>query len=94
MIKRFSSRSKVFSVKPFGKGCEFSWRTHFDLSQYKYMALLEIISSSWPSNGQNLCHLSSNLTDSSQCNPDGHIYTWNKKPISHSKGFSYIGNFT
>ena len=86
MIKRFSSRSNLFVVKPFGNGCEFSWLTSLDLSQFKYMAILEIYSSSWATDGKHLCHLSSNLTDSSECNPAGHIHTWAKKPIPHYKG--------
>ena len=86
MIKRFSSRSKVFQVKPFGKGCEFSWLTSLDLSQFKYMAILEIYSSSWAKDGKHLCHLASNLTDASECNPAGHIHTWAKKTISHYRG--------
>ena len=86
MIKRFSSRSKVFDVKPFGKGCEFSWRISLDLSQFKYMAVLEIYSSSWANDGRHLCHLATNLTDSTEINPAGHIHTWAKKPIAHYKG--------
>ena len=87
MIQRFSSKSKIFTVKPSNDGCDFSWQASFDLSSFKYMAVLDFFTShSWPSDGKKLCHLSSNLTYSSECNQNGHIYTWMKKPSSHQKG--------
>ena len=87
MILRFSSRSKVFTVKPLSDGCEFSWQISLDLTLFKYMAVLELFTShSWPADGKKLCHLSSNLTYSSECNPDGNIYTWTKKTFSNHKG--------
>ena len=91
MIQRFSSRSKVFSVKQYEDGCEFSWQTSIDLSTYKYMAVHDFYATSWPNDGKKLSHLSSNLTDPSICNPKGHIYTWFKKPIPQLEG---LNNYT
>ena len=88
MIQRFSSKSKVFTVKQINDGCEFSWQTSIDLSLFKYMAILDFfISHSWSTDGKRLSHLSSNLTYSSECNQYGYIYTWTKKPSSHQKGY-------
>lgn len=86
MIRRFSSSSKVFVAKKYQNGFELIWQTSLDLSKFKYMAVLDVYTSSWPIDGKLLCHLSSNLTESSNCNPDGHIYTWLKKPASRVKG--------
>ena len=86
MIQRFSSKSKVFTVKPLENGCEFTWNTSLDLSSFKFMAVHDFYATSWPTDGKKLSHLSSNLTDSSLCNPDGHIYTWLKKPVPRLEG--------
>ena len=88
MIQRFSSHSKVFSAKQYENGCEFTWQTSIDLSTYKYMAVHDFYATSWPSDGKKLSHLSSNLTDPSICNPNGHIYTWFKKPIPRLDGLT------
>ena len=86
MIRRFSSTSKVFSKKSNNDGIEFSWQTSIDLSHFKYMAVIDLYTSAWPTDGKKLCHVSSNLTETSQCNPDGHIFTWLKKPTNRIKG--------
>ena len=90
MIKRFSSSSKVFSIKPVENGCEFVWQTSLDLRSFKYMAIHDFYASSGPNDGKKLSHLSSNLTDSSLCNPDGHIYTWMKKPVPRLEGLLFV----
>ena len=86
MICRFSSTSKVFTVKQLGHGCEFSWQASLNLSQFKYMAVIDLYTSSWPTDGSKLCNLSSNLTESTLCNPNGFIFTWWKKPQNRAKG--------
>ena len=86
MIQRFSSKSKLFSVKSVENGCEFTWRISMDLSPFKYMAIHDFYATSWPNDGKQLSHLSSNLTDDSPCNPNGHIYSWLKKPVPRLEG--------
>ena len=88
MIQRFSSRSNVFTAKPITNGCEFIWQTSLDLSNFKFMAVHDFYTTSWPNDGKKLSHLSSNLTDASECNHDGHIYTWLKKPVPRLEGVS------
>lgn len=87
MIRRFSSTSKVFFAKETNYGCELIWQTTIDLSHFKYMALIDFYTTSWPIVGKNLCHISSNLTESSNCNPDGHIFSWLKKAQIRAKGY-------
>ena len=89
MIRRFSSSSKVFTAKPTDDGCEFSWQTSINLSHFKYMAVIDLYTSAWPTDGKKLCHLSSNLAESSNCNPNGYLFTWLKKPSNHVKGIGY-----
>ena len=86
MIRRFSSSSKVFIARETDDGCDLIWLTSFDLSNFKYMAIIDFYSNSWSINGKKLCHISSNLTESSNSNPDGHIFTWMKKAQPRSKG--------
>ena len=86
MIIRFSSDSKVFSSKPVGNGCQFSWQATITLSEYDYMTVLDFHTNSWPNDGKKLSHLTSNLTESSLCNPNGYIFSWFKKPTINHKG--------
>ena len=86
MIRRFSSTSKIFSKKSCKEGIQFSWQTSIDLSQFKYMAVIDLYISAWPTDGKKLCHVSSNLTETCQSNPEGHVYTWLKKPSNRVKG--------
>lgn len=79
MIQRFSSKSNLFTVKEWRNGCQFSWHESLDLRPYKFMAIIHVYTTSWPIDGKKMSHLSSNLTDATSTNPDGHIYTWTKK---------------
>lgn len=90
MIIRFSSTSKVFSVKPVGNGCQFSWQATITLSDYDYMTVLDFHTNSWSNDGKKLSHLTCNLTDSSLCNPNGYIYSWFKKPTFRLKGILFL----
>ena len=87
MIRRFSSTSKAFVLKTKDNDLELTWHTSIDLRDFKYMAIVDFQITAWPSDGKKLCHLTSNLTESSYCNPDGHIFSWFKKPLIHNKGF-------
>ena len=86
MIKRFSSKSKVFSVTSSETGCFLKWQVSLNLKVFKYMSVIDFYTNSWPADGKKICHISSNLTESTNCNPDGHIFSWVKKPSMRVKG--------
>ena len=91
MIRRFSSKSKNFKAREVHDGIELVWHTSLDLRFFKYMTIIDFQTSTWVINGKKLCHLSSNLTESSDSNPDGYIFSWFKKPQNLIKGLTLYG---
>ena len=80
-------------MKQIDGGIQLIWQTSLNLNQFKYIAIIDFQTSSWPLDGKKLSHLSSNLNETSNCNPNGHIFSWLKKPNYHVKGIPFPSLF-
>ena len=77
MIKRYSSKSKVFSVRNFGKDTMLSWQEFHNFFGYNKMALIGLHIFPFPKSPEPLLiHLSTNLVSSTMSNPNGTILSF------------------
>lgn len=78
MFIRFSSDSKVYNIKLIGNDVILSWNMPLNLSDFNAISLnsFHLGKSKQSARQYNLCHLSSNIVQSSVSNPNGTILSF------------------